>query len=483
MPSETRPQRIRDPIHNLIEFGTDQFEQMLWRVIQTPTFQRLRRIRQLGFSEFVYPGATHTRFAHSIGVFHVARQLVRIIEQRRGVSSAHHREHQADVALAAALVHDIGHGMFSHAMEAIGRKLNLPFYDHEVVGKRLVIETEIAREFEVLGRGFATDVVEAVKDGRPRDLYAAVVSSQFDADRLDYIQRDRLMAGVESSGIDATWLLSNLETYAVRTGTDAEEAGVVETLVLGRKAFHVAESYVLSLFHLYPNVYFHKATRAAEKIFAALVLRLIDLAREGQGDKTALPPRHLLLRFAKAPEDFALCTALDDAVFWGALPMLEEADDLVIAGHARSLLRRQLPKCVDVRRRLEEAVPPVVNAGPEAMKERAARLRALSDTVIERFEAWAADRPPGSTPIYVDQVNRQPYKKRKSTDLQSPLDQILIRLGEGEPLDMADISPVVANAASFEGCRAYVTRGDTASEAMLGNIIRTTVQEERHVGA
>ena len=68
-----RPQRIRDPLHNLIEFGADQFEHTLWRVIQTPPFQRLRRIRQLGFSEFVFPGATHTRFAHSIGVFHVAR--------------------------------------------------------------------------------------------------------------------------------------------------------------------------------------------------------------------------------------------------------------------------------------------------------------------------------------------------------------------------------------------------------------------------
>jgi HD superfamily phosphohydrolase len=103
MISGAKSQRIRDPLHNLIEFGTDQFEQTIWGVIQTAPFQRLRRIRQLGFSEFVFLGATHTRFAHSIGVYDVARSLIRIIEREAGG-----RTHQADVALAAALVHDVG---------------------------------------------------------------------------------------------------------------------------------------------------------------------------------------------------------------------------------------------------------------------------------------------------------------------------------------------------------------------------------------
>jgi hypothetical protein len=100
-----KPQRMRDPVHNLVEFSTDQFEHTLWRVIQTPPFQRLRRIRQLGFSEFVFPGATHTRFAHSIGVFHVARALMRVI--RRHIDSDSTRQfgdYQAKVALAAALL-------------------------------------------------------------------------------------------------------------------------------------------------------------------------------------------------------------------------------------------------------------------------------------------------------------------------------------------------------------------------------------------
>ena len=128
-----RSQRIRDPLHNLIEFGTDQFERTMWQVIQTPPFQRLRRIRQLGFSEMVFPGATHTRFAHSIGVFHIARQLVKVIERSTSMGGGGRREHQADVALAASLVHDVGHGMFSHAFEAVGKDLGIAMAEHETV--------------------------------------------------------------------------------------------------------------------------------------------------------------------------------------------------------------------------------------------------------------------------------------------------------------------------------------------------------------
>ena len=120
---EFRNQRIRDPLHNLIEFGANEFEDVMWRVMQTRPFQRLRRIRQLGFSEYVYPGATYSRFAHSIGVFHTARQLMGIIE-RHLKKDSHYLESKAHRSLAAALVHDLGHGPFSHAFEAVERDLS-----------------------------------------------------------------------------------------------------------------------------------------------------------------------------------------------------------------------------------------------------------------------------------------------------------------------------------------------------------------------
>ena len=123
MPDSAKAQRVRDPVHNLIEFNAEQFERTLWRVIQTRPFQRLRRIRQLGFSELVFPGAVHTRFSHSIGVFHTARQLMELIGREMGEGAG---KHQIEVALAASLVHDVGHGMFSHSFEEVGKELGLP---------------------------------------------------------------------------------------------------------------------------------------------------------------------------------------------------------------------------------------------------------------------------------------------------------------------------------------------------------------------
>jgi HD superfamily phosphohydrolase len=106
---EHKRQRVRDPLHDLVEFDEgDGFEHMLWRVITTAPFQRLRRIRQLGFSELVYPGATHSRFIHSLGVFQTARQLMRIVE--RYVPNIPNENIQKEAALTAALVHDVGHG-------------------------------------------------------------------------------------------------------------------------------------------------------------------------------------------------------------------------------------------------------------------------------------------------------------------------------------------------------------------------------------
>lgn len=114
-------QRIRDPIHSLIEFDDGDLEPILWQAIQTRPFQRLRRVKQLGFSDYVYPGASHSRFSHSVRVFHTARQLVGVIQSKSGTPM----RAKSDTALAAALLHDIGHGPFSHAFESVGKQLGL----------------------------------------------------------------------------------------------------------------------------------------------------------------------------------------------------------------------------------------------------------------------------------------------------------------------------------------------------------------------
>jgi HD superfamily phosphohydrolase len=279
-----RPQRIRDPVHNLIEFNTGEFEQMCWRLIQTAAFQRLRRIKQLAFSEQVYPGATHSRFSHSIGVFHTARHLAKVIERDRGERFDLRR---SQTAIAAALLHDLGHGPFSHAFEDVLKKLG--FGRHEATSVRIIKDAEVAAILNGFVPNFASAVAQIIENKVPEDIYAAIVSSQFDADRLDYMRRDRLMTGAQTSAIDFEWLMANLEVRHVKVGQDGEEVREIETLVVGQKAFLGAEAYVLGLFHLYPTVYFHKATRSAEKIFAALLFCIFQLVRAGQSGDTGLP--------------------------------------------------------------------------------------------------------------------------------------------------------------------------------------------------
>lgn len=471
-------QRVRDPVHNLIEFDNrNQFERTLWRVIQTPPFQRLRRIRQLGFSEFVFPGATHTRFAHSIGVFHVARALMGVI--RRHIEAdpgCEFQDHQARVALAAALVHDVGHGMFSHAFETVGKSLNLAMAKHENVSEAIIRDSEITKALtDELGSGFANDVAALIGRKEPGNLYDAVVSSQFDADRLDYMQRDRLMTGVQSSGIDQTWLLANLAIASVKMGADDDPTGSVETLVLGPKAAETAESYVLSLFHLYPNVYLHKTTRGVEMMFVALMRRLLRLGADGDETRAGLPRHHPIMRFAREPQVLSHALGLDDMVFWVALPMLAEAPDTEIARLALKLRDRCVPRCIDIWRYVEEELP----ARPkEARASWRARITLACSNVEKTLKELPFAAPDGPARILLDRYDRSPYKRYQ--DSNTPLNRILIRTGEAEPRDMAELSPVIAAAETFSVFRAYVFRDDAEAQGVVENIMRTEVRRSNH---
>lgn len=469
----TKANRVRDPVHNLIEFGATtnddqrQLENTLWKVIQTHPFQRLRRIKQLGFSEFVFPGATHTRFAHSLGVFHTARLLLGSVQRSLGQGRGDYSPAEARFALTAALVHDIGHGMFSHAFESVGKTLELPLARHETVSDRLIRSGEIASVLDgTYGNGFANNVADLIGREQPQTLYDAIVTSQFDADRLDYMQRDRMMTGVHSGAVDVTWLLQNLEVASVDVTSDEEKIGTIETLVLGPKAFHVAESYVLALFHLYPNVYFHKATRGAEQLLRALILRLFDLVRSGSAKKTGLPSNHPLIRFAKTPHNLDRALALDDAVFWGALPMMAEAKDDVIQRRALQLLHRRLLRCFDIWEAAAEMLSSTGREGSAARKIRIARINLACNRVLEH-----AEEAPGAL---FDSYTRDPYKRFQ--DSRTPPNQIHI-LQNGQPRDMAELSVVVGSAEPFRICRAYLERDDTATGDLLRNIVRTSVGE------
>jgi len=424
-------------------------------------------VKQLGFSEMVYPGATHTRFAHCIGTFHIGRQLVQIIGHIKGTAI---EQSKANVVLAAALLHDVGHGPFSHAFEAVGKRLSLRMATHEQMSDRLIREGEIAEALGSLGSGFPNDTAAVIARSCPSNMYEAVVSSQFDADRLDYMQRDRLMTGTGHGAIDFTWLLANLEVGSIPRGVDDKPLDPVETFVLGSKAVAAAETYVLGLFQLYETVYFHKATRGVEKLFTELLLRVVGRVRDDQGDLTGLPNNHPLVNFAKDPDDNSLYLSLDDTTVWGALPLLVEGKDIIISDLAQRLRDRRLYRCFDVRTLVSQMLSTAGTDDAEALSAQ------LSAKVVDRLQSWLLDNPTESHKLLIDKASRNPYKELQ--EAEGPLNQIRIR----EPLqnqlvDLRTRSAVIRAIKPLELWRIYIPRDDQHMHKVVDKAVSEVASE------
>ncbi len=343
--------RLQDPIHGLIPFREDdETDRVAWRLINTREFQRLRRIRQLGFSEMVFPGATHTRFAHSIGVFHMARRLIEVIGLRQSVDPE-----KAKVAILAALVHDIGHGPFSHAFEGAMKAIGRGRKHEEWTAEIITGDTEVHRVLDEAAADLAPAIAALLKREEPQDIYDTLVASQFDADRLDYLQRDRYMTGVGGGGFDVAWLLDCLEIGMVPppnpdegSQAAAQDLGDVPAFYLNYKGLRAGEAYLWARWYLYEQIYLHKTTRGAEKILAKLMNQLVSALVGGQ--ITGLEKQHPLCRFLEpdAPK-LSDYLALDDVVIMATWPTLAKTEDIdpLRAELADRLVRRRLLRCFD----------------------------------------------------------------------------------------------------------------------------------------
>lgn len=459
--------RVRDPIHDLIEFNTrDELERVAWKIIQSRPFQRLRRIKQLGFSELVYPGATHTRFAHSIGVFHTARELMNIVRKKapEGQSS------RENIALAAAVLHDVGHGPFSHAFETVGKRLGLKLADHEAMSDELIRNGEIA---EILNTdimdGFAANVANMIKKEGQITLHNSVVSSQFDADRLDYMQRDRMMSGSKHSAIDLTWLLANLDIGEVKTGVDDTEVGSIPTFVIGPKAIQAAEAYVLGLFQLYPTIYYHKATRGAEKLFTELLVRVVELVGDGSAVNTGIPFNHPLVKFARDPESIETALGLDDTVVWGSLLLLRDSRDPLLSKVSGRLLDRNLYKCFDIRSAIKHMCDPR-NAGDPQDLEKIERCCA---SAVVKLQDWQENNKGDLPRVITDVAERKPYNTGGGS--HGPTEQINVQTDGGELIDLSQRSEIVRSLSVYRLTRAYYDASDQEAYQAIQDIVEGEV--------
>lgn len=373
---------------------------------------------------------------------------------------------RVDQALAAALVHDLGHGPFSHAFEKIGERFNLKMANHEAVSDLLIRDSEVSEELRDMGGGFANDVADMVSGSGTPTIYSAVVSSQFDADRLDYMRRDRLMTGSQHAGIDFEWLLANLEVGDVDHNVGETRLKPVQTFVLGRKAIFAAEAYVLGLFQLYPTVYFHKTTRGAEKIYTELLSRVITLIKDGSVEKTGLPRSHPLVKFAQTPDDIDCALALDDTVVWGALALMIESDDEWISSFAERLRDRKLYKCIDVRAKIAHEKDDVAASSPEADTVCAG----IRDEIGKCLDEWAAKDADAPPRMLIDEVERSPYKAL-TEDVKGPLNQINIRTEGDHLIDLSKRSSVVAALKTYKALRIYHADGDDEAKQKITEII------------
>ena len=362
-----KTQRIRDPIHGLIVFNDDGLvDENVWELLNTPEVQRLRRIKQLGVSEFVFPSASHTRFAHSVGVFHNARRLVDIIKREIDLKrvEGEFNDARAKVALFAALLHDIGHGPFSHAFEearkALATDAKAKIRSHENFTAEMIGDNlgEISSILAAAGAN-AKDVADLVAAETPTDMYHAVVSSSFDADRLDYLVRDRYMTGTGAGAIDMDWLMDNVRVAAIDfSPADADGIDPVyeHSFCLEHKARDAAEDFLLARYRLFTNVYLHKTTRGIEQMVSAF-FRFI--AREVQTRKSiaGLADDHPLVRFFSSGGDVvANYKMLDDTVVWGAIHAIGASGTNQARSIANRILNRQHPICLDVQNTFPEEI-------------------------------------------------------------------------------------------------------------------------------
>jgi len=308
---------INDPVYGFISLESD----LIYDLIQHPYFQRLRYIKQLGLSDLVYPGALHTRFHHALGAMHLMSRVMKNL-QLKGVEIS---EQEAEAAQIAILLHDIGHGPLSHALE----ETLLQDINHESLS--YLFMKELNKQFN----GALSLAIQFFRNSYPRKFFHQLVSSQLDIDRLDYLKRDSFFTGVLEGTIGVDRIIAMLNVYR-------------DQLVVEEKGIFSIESFLHSRRLMYWQVYLHKTALSAERMMVNIIRRAHYLMQAGEplpatdALKNFLMHDYKITDFNEHVELLDQFGQMDDNDVWGAIKCWRNSGDAILSGLCNRLLQREL---------------------------------------------------------------------------------------------------------------------------------------------
>jgi HD superfamily phosphohydrolase len=318
----------RDPVHNIIRLRTDTDEgRLMVRLIDSNEFQRLRRIKQLGLALFTYQGAEHSRFTHSLGVLHLMTRVLDRLVEKYPID-----EEARAAARAAALLHDIGHGPFSHVMEKV-LNFHHEAWTVEAVSSAETEVGEVLRSFSPQLPGRVAEIIEG--RFRPACL-AQLVSSQLDVDRMDYLLRDSLMTGAKYGYYDLEWVINAIEV---------DEAA--DRIYVSARGLYAVEEYLQARYYMFRQVYFHRTLRSAEAVLRSTLRRALEVIESG-GDVWCAPGTAFEKVLRRRTLTLADHLEMDDSDVLFHVKQWQNSNDQVLSDLSRRFVGRRLFKAIDL---------------------------------------------------------------------------------------------------------------------------------------
>lgn len=365
---------FRDPIHKSIHVK----HQIIWELIDTYEFQRLRRIRQLGGTFQVYPTAEHSRFTHSLGVYEILRRMVNETELKQYLDP-----YQSMVVMISGLLHDIGHGPFSHTFEHV---FDTKHEEYTV----MIIEsnTRIKAILDSYHPQLVFDVCHIIAKTHPNKLMVSLVSSHIDADRMDYLLRDAYFCGVSYGQFDLERLL--------RTMRVSEDDNRV---VYKKSGSYAIEDYLFARYHMYLQVYMHPVSLAFDQMLTCLLKRARELYLDGYTFRS-LPT--LLEPFFKQEVSVSDYLALDDAAINVYIQAFSHDTDVILASLAKKILNRDIFEMVVLEDdKTIENLKQYLSSKPTTCQQYQCILVESSDTL----NMWLGRIKPEDIKLYDDKMN------------------------------------------------------------------------------